>query len=184
MDHYIPKRRIPVTLWSGHLMGLQGWVFLDLDAAGNRHQTVLGKLNESTPFLPVAVGEEGRIQLVNKRRLSRLTTGRQVIQSDVFSRGFQPWREEEAEVSLDDGTLLAGRIWMPLQRETQRLSDFMNQREGDFIVLVTPIAVHLLNSASVVSLQLRESAGAPLAAFDAGADRAHDDGTAEDAAAA
>ena len=168
MDHYIPKRRIPVTLWSGHLTGLQGWVFLDLDAAGNRHQTVLGKLNESSGFLPVAVGEEGRIHLVNKARLSRLTTGRNVIQSDVFSRGFQPWREEEAEVALDDGTLIAGRIWMPLQRETQRLSDFMNQRQGDFIVLVTPISVHLINSDSVVALQLRESAGAPLAAFDAG----------------
>lgn len=189
MDHYIPKRRIPVTLWSGHLMGLQGWVFLDLDAAGNRHQTVLGKLNESSRFLPVAVGDEGRIQLINKRRLSRLTTGRQVIQSDVFARGFQPWREEEAEVVLDDGTTIEGRIWMPLQRETQRLSDFMNQREGDFVALVTPIAVHLINSGSVVAVQLRESAGAPLAAFDSGLDGVgvqHDDlaDSGEDAAAA
>ena len=166
MDHYIPKRRIPVTLWSGHLLGLQGGVFLDLDASGNRHQTVLGKLNESSRFLPVAVGDEGRIQLINKRRLSRLTTGRQVIQSDVFARGFQPWREEEAEVVLDDGTSIEGRIWMPLQRETQRLSDFMNQREGDFVALVTPIAVHLINSGSVVAVLLRESAGAPLGAFD------------------
>ncbi len=177
MDHYIPKRRIPVTLWSGHLTGLQGWVFLDLDAAANRHQTVLGKLNESTPFLPVAVGEEGRIHLINKRRLSRLTTGRHVIQSDVFHRGFLPWREEEAEVALDDGTLLSGRIWMPLQRETQRLSDFMNQRDGDFVALVTPIAVHLVNSGSVVAVQLRESAGAPLGSFEGLAD---DDGTLRD----
>ena len=188
MDHYIPKRRIPVTLWSGHLPGLQGWVFLDLDAAGNRHQTVLGKLNESTRFLPVAVGEEGRIHLINKRRLSRLTTGRQVIQSDVFARGFLPWREEEAELALDDGTLVAGRIWMPLQRETQRLSDFMNQREGDFIALVSPIAVHLINSGAVVDVQLRESAGPPLTAFDTGTPRvdglADDDTLGEDAAAA
>lgn len=175
MDHYIPKRRIPVTLWSGHLPGLQGWVFLDLDASGNRHQTVLEKLNESTRFLPLAVGGEGRIQLVNKRRLTRLTTGRQVIQSDVFSRGFTPWREEEAEVALDDGTLIAGRIWMPLQRETQRLSDFMNQRDGEFLALVTPIAVHLINGASVVAVQLSESAGAPLAVLDAGPDSFTDD---------
>lgn len=172
MDHYIPKRRIPVTLWSGQLTGLQGWIFLDLDGAGNRHQTVLGKLNETTRFLPVAVGEEGRIQLINKRRLSRLTTGRQVIQSDVFARGFLPWREEDAEIALDDGTQLSGRVWMPLQRETQRLSDFMNQREGDFVALVTPIAVHLINTGAVVSVQLRESAGAPLGSFDAEADEA------------
>ncbi|HKQ57480.1 MAG TPA: hypothetical protein VJY35_06400 [Candidatus Eisenbacteria bacterium] len=167
MDHYIPKRRIPVTLWSSQLTGLQGWVFLDLDAAGNRHQTVLGKLNESSNFLPVAVGEEGLIQLVNKRRLARLTTGRQVIQSDVFARGFQPWREEEAEIALDDGTTLAGRVWMPLERESQRISDFMNQSGGEFFALVTPVGVHLVNSTAVVTVKLSESAGAPLATAEA-----------------
>jgi hypothetical protein len=163
MDHYIPKRRIPVTLWSSDLAGLQGWIFLDLDAAGNRHQTLLEKLNEASRFLPVAVGDEGRIQLVNKERVSRLTTGRQVIQSDVFARGFQPWREEEAEVALADGTQLAGRIWMPLQRESQRISDFMNQRGDEFFALIRPVSVHLVNTGAVVCIKLSESAGAPLA---------------------
>ena len=87
MDHYIPKRRIPVTLWSNDLQGLQGSLFLDLDAAGNRHQTVLEKLNESARFLPLAVGPEGRIHLFNKRRLARVTTGRQVIESDYAKYG-------------------------------------------------------------------------------------------------
>jgi len=168
MDHYIPKRRIPVTIWSSDLMGLQGWVFLDLDAAGNRHQTVLEKLNETSRFLPVAVGDDGRIQLVNKRRVSRLTTGRQVIQSDVFARGFQPWREEEAEVALEDGTTLGGRIWMPLQRDSQRISDFMNQRGWEYFALITPVAVHLVNTGAVVGIKLSESAGAPLAMADPG----------------
>ena len=163
MDHYIPKRRIPVTLWSSDLAGLQGWIFLDLDAAGNRHQTLLEKLNEATRFLPVAVGDEGRIQLVNKERVSRLTTGRQVIQSDVFARGFQPWREEEAEIALADGATLEGRIWMPLQRESQRISDFMNQRGGEFFALIRPLTVHLINTGAVVCVKLAESAGAPLA---------------------
>lgn len=162
MDYYIPKRRIPVTLWSSDLAGLQGWVFLDLDAAGNRHPTLLDKLNEATRFLPLAVGEEGRIQLVNKERVSRLTTARQVIQSDIFARGFQPWREEEAEVALADGTSLVGRIWMPLQRESQRISDFMNQRGGEFFALIRPVAVHLINTGAVVCVKLAESAGAPL----------------------
>jgi hypothetical protein len=58
MDHYIPKRRIPVTLWSSDLPGVAGSIFIDLDAAGNQHQTLLEKLNESARFLPVAVGPE------------------------------------------------------------------------------------------------------------------------------
>lgn len=164
MDHYIPKRRIPVTLWSHDLQGLKGWVFLDLDAAGNRHQTVIEKLNESTRFVPVAVGDEGRILLVNKHRLSRVTMGPQVIQSDVFARGFRPWREEEADVTLDDGATISGRVWMPLQRESQRISDFMNQQGWQYFVLITPVALHLVNAAAVAGMQLAESAGAPLSA--------------------
>ena len=162
MDHYIPKRRIPVTLWSNDLAGLAGSIFLDLDAAGNQHQTLIEKLNESARFLPIAVGPEGRIHLVNKSRVTRVTAGRQVVQSDVFARGFRPWREEPAEILLGDGTMLAGRIWMPLQRESQRISDFVNEG-GEFIALLTPIAVHLVNTAAIASLQVSEAVGAPLA---------------------
>ena len=163
MDHYIPKRRVPVTLWSSDLPGLAGSIFLDLDAAGNHHQTVIEKLNESARFLPLAVGPEGRIHLINKSRVVRVTTGPQVIHSDVFARGFHPWREEHADVQLGDGTSLSGRIWMSLERESQRISDFMNQRGNGFFALITPVAVHLVNPAAVIGMQVQESAGAPLA---------------------
>jgi hypothetical protein len=162
MDHYIPKRRIPVTLWSSDLPGMAGSIFLDLDAAGNQHQTLLEKLNESARFLPVAVGPDGRIHLVNKRRITRVTAGRQVVQSDIFARGFNPWREEPAEILLCDGTALTGRVWMPLERESQRISDFMNEG-GDFVALLTPVAVHLVNAAAIVEIQVTEVAGAALA---------------------
>ncbi len=171
MDHYIPKRRVPVTLWSHDLQGVAGSLFLDLDASGTRHQTVLEKLNESTPFLPAAVGEEGRIHLFNKSRIVRVTPGRQVLQSDVFTRGFQPWREEEAELVLADGPVLQGRVWMPLQRQSQRLSDFMNQQGAGFFVVLTAVGPHLVRPAGVVELRLAESAGAPLTAMGDGEPR-------------
>ena len=41
-----------------------------------------------------------------------------MLQTDVFTRGFQPWREEETEVVLADGLILQGRVWMPLLRES------------------------------------------------------------------
>lgn len=162
MDHYIPKRRIPVTLWSDHLQGVAGLVFLDLDPSGSRHQTILERLNEATPFLPIGMGEEGRIHLVHRQRLNRVSPGRQVLQSDVFARGFNPWREERADVTLCDGTRLSGRVWMPLERETQRLSDFLNGLGSRFFVLLTPSGLHLLNAFAVVDVELAESAGAPL----------------------
>lgn len=166
MDHYIPKRRIPVTLWTGGRQGVQGFVFLDIDATTHEHQTILQKLNESNPFLAVAVGDEGRSHLFNKLRLTRVTAGRQVIQSDVFARGFQPWREEEVEIVMDDGTHLAGRVWMPLQRESQRLSDYLNQLGANFFVLLTTTGTHLVRTASVSEVILPESAGAPLTSME------------------
>jgi len=165
MDHYIPKRRVPVTLWSRDLQGVAGSIFLDLDASGSRHQTILEKLNESSPFLPVAVGEDGRIHLINKSRLVRITPGRLVLQTDVFTRGFQPWREEEAEVVFADGLVLQGRVWMPLLRDTQRLSDYMNQQVGGFFVVLTSVGAHLVHPAGVVELRLSESAGASIASY-------------------
>ena len=162
MDHYIPKRRVPVTLWSRDLQGVAASIFLDLDASGTRHQTILEKLNESSPFLPAAVGDEGLIHLFNKSRLVRVTPGRLVLQSDVFTRGFQPWREEESEVVLSDGLSLQGKVWMPLQRDSQRLSDFMNQQVGGFFVVLTSVGPHLVHPAGVVELRLSESAGASI----------------------
>lgn len=162
MDHYIPKRRVPVTLWSVELQGEAGQIFLDLDSCGNRHQTILEKINESAPFLPVAMGDEGQIHLFNRQRLTRIVPGRHVLHSDVFARGFEPWREERADLVLTDGAHLSGRVWMPLDRESQRLSDFMNQRGHGFFVLITISGLHLVNAAHVVELELAESAGAPL----------------------
>ena len=85
----------------------------------------------------------------------------------MFARGFSPWREERAEVMLCDGTRLSGRVWMPLERETQRLSDFLNGLGASFFVLITTSGLHLVNTAAVVDVELAESAGAPLSSDEA-----------------
>lgn len=161
MDHYIPKRRIPVRLWSADLQGVDGDVFLDLDPAGSRHQTVLSKLNESARFLPVAMDPQGRIHLFNKSRLARVTAAPEVLASDLYTRGFQPSREENAQVWFNDGTSVTGRIWMPLERPTQRVSDYMNSRSWEFFVLLAGGGVQLMNATLVARMQLTESAEAP-----------------------
>ena len=172
MDHYIPKRRVAVTLWSTGLEAVSAQLFLDLDAVTRSHQTILEKLDESTPFLPASVGGHGRIHLFNKRGLLRVTPGKSVILSDVFSRGFRPWREEDAECTLIDGTVLAGKVWMPLGRETQRLSDFMNEVSG-FFILLTPVGPHLIHPRGVAELRLNENAGVPLGPPDAESPAGH-----------
>jgi hypothetical protein len=162
MDHYIPKRRVPISLWSADIGAAEGQIFLDLDPSGSRHQTILAKLNSPSRFLPVATGPDGRIELVNRVRLLRLVPGPDVLQSDVFTRGFTPSREEDAEVWLTDGSSVTGRVWMPLERPTQRISDFMNQRGREFFVLLRGREVHLVNAVAVARMAVAESAGAPL----------------------
>ena len=166
MDPYIPKRRVPVTLWSRDCAGAEGDVFLALDPVGAHHQTILAKLNETPRFLPVAMGPRGLVQLFHKSKLARVTAGPNVLLSDVFNRGFLPWREEEGEVWLSDGTSVTGRIAMPLERPTQRISDFLNQRGCEFFVLLTGRDVQLVNSEAVARVALTESAGAPLDSLD------------------
>ena len=166
MNPYIPKRRVPVTLATRDRAEARGDVFLDLDPTGVQHQTILAKLNDTMRFLPVAVGPEGLIQLYHKSKLARVTAGPEVLPSDVFNRGFLPWREEEAEVWLSDGTSSTGRVWMPLERPTQRISDFLNRRGSEFFVLLTSRDVQLVNSEAVVRVDLTESAGAPLDSLD------------------
>lgn len=162
MDHYIPKRRIPVTYWSADHGAAEGQIFLDLDPSGSRHQTILAKLNSPSRFLPVATGPDGRIELVSRVRLLRLVPGSDVLHSDVFTRGFAPSREEDAEVWLTDGSSVTGRVWMPLERPTQRISDFMNQRGREFFVLLSGREVQLVNAAAVARMAIQENAGAPL----------------------
>jgi hypothetical protein len=163
MDYYVPKRRIPVTLWAEDRQSVAGQIFLDLDSRGGQHPTIVEMLNQTSPFLPVAIGPEGRVRLFNRSCLMRVSPGRQVIQSDIFSRGFQPWREERAEIAMRDGARLSGQVWMPLERETERLSDYLNRLGPRFFVLLTPAGIHLLNGAGVAEVELAESLGAPLA---------------------
>lgn len=161
-----PKRRVPVVLWPACGGTVEGQVFLGLDPAGHQHQTILEHLNEASRFLPLAVGAEGSIQLFAKSRLARVTASPSVLQSDVFNRGFQPWREEEANVCLADGSSVSGSVWIPLERPTERISDFMNRCGWAFIVVLTPSGVQLVNAEMVVRMDLTESAGAPLASHD------------------
>ena len=162
MDHYIPKRRVPIRYWSADHGVAEGQIFLDLDPSGSRHQTILSQLNSPARFLPVATGADGRIELVNRLRLLRLVPGPDVLHSDVFTRGFTPSREEDAEVWLTDGSSVTGRVWMPLERPTQRISDFMNQRGRQFFVLLRGREVQLVNAVAVARMLVQESAGAPL----------------------
>jgi hypothetical protein len=55
---------------------------------------------------------------------------------------------------------------MPLERPTQRVSDFLNQRGWEFFVLLSGRDVQLVNSGAVVRVALTESAGAPLDSLD------------------
>lgn len=161
MDHHIPKRRVPVTYWCSERGEAHGQIFLDLDPTGGRHRTVLAWLNSPSRFIPVVTGPDGRIELVDRSRWRRLVPGPEVSQSDVFAYGVSPWREEDAEVWLTDGSSMVGRIRMPLERPTQRLSDFLNRLGSDWFVLRQGPVTHLVNGAAVTRVVPMPADAAP-----------------------
>lgn len=161
MDHRIPKRRVPVSFWCTDRGAAEGRILLDLDPTGRRHPTILSRLNSPSRFIPVETGPDGRVELCNRSRWLRLVPGPDVPADDVFAPGRGPSREEETDVWLTDGSRLSGRIWMPLERPTQRLSDFVNQRPDAFIVLRRDREVQLLNVAAVARMGWAGGGDAP-----------------------
>ena len=83
MDHRIPTRRVPVTYWTVDQGQAHGQIFLGLDPTGDRHQTVLARLNSPSRFIPMASSPDGRIELINRTRLLRLAPGPEIGRAHV-----------------------------------------------------------------------------------------------------
>ena len=162
MDHRIPTRRVPVTYWTVDQGQAHGQIFLGLDPTGDRHQTVLARLNSPSRFIPMASSPDGRIELINRTRLLRLAPGPEVSRGDVYAHGGTPSREEDVEVWLIDGSSVRGHLWMPLERPTQRLSDFLDRKGSDWLVLRVATGLQLVNGAAVARWVPMPAVDAPL----------------------
>jgi hypothetical protein len=162
--YYVPKRRVPVVVWMDSRRMWRGHLFLDQRAGGEHCQTVLEKLNENVPFIPLAVAEGDAIELIHKPFVLRITPGASAERTELFQRDVRLSRQEAVEVVFRDGSTLMGTIWMALSHESQRVSDFLNDQAGRFFPLLAGTTTHLVNAASVMRVRvLQPSPAVPLA---------------------
>jgi hypothetical protein len=169
--YYVPKRRVPVVVWMDSRRMWRGHFFLDQRTGAQRTQTLLEKLNESHPFIPLAVGEGDTIELIQKPFVFRVTPGAGAENSEVFPRDARLTRQEAIELVFRDGSTLMGTLWMALSHESQRVSDFLNDQATRFFPLIAGTTVHLVNGASVMRVRvLQPSPSVPMAPAHGGGD--------------
>ncbi len=156
--YYVPKRRVPVVVWLDGRRMWRGHLFLDQRSGSQRTQTLLEKLNESQPFIPLAVAEGDAIELIHKPFVLRVTPGAGAEHGEVFSRDARLMRQEGVELAFRDGSTLVGTIWMSLSHESQRVSDYLNDQAGRFFPLLAGSTVHLINAAAVLRVRVLQPA--------------------------
>lgn len=162
--YYVPKRRVPVVVWMDSRRMWRGHLFLDQRGGGQHCQTLVEKLNENLPFIPLAVGEGDTIELIHKPFVFRVTPGAGAERTEMFPRDARLSRQEGVEVVFRDGSTLMGTLWMALTHESQRVSDFLNDQVDRFFPLIAGAAVHLINASSVMRVRvLQPSPPVPMA---------------------
>ena len=146
----VPKCRVPVKL-----AGIDGSVTrgaLFVDPATPRHggqQTILERLNGPEAFVVLEVGDQGQIEIFQKRYLLRVTPGGDTAMDHVFVPEGLVTRQEDVTLTLVNGSTMHGRIWMGLPHDRSRLSDFLNMGE-EFFPLLIPGGIHLVRTDTVV----------------------------------
>lgn len=146
----VPKCRVPVKLCGADGSVTRGSLFVD--PATPRHagqQTILERLNGPESFLVLEVGEGGQIEIFQKRHLLRVTPGADTPMDQVFVPEGLVTRQEDANLTLVNGSTMHGRIWMGLPHDRSRLSDFLNTGE-EFFPLLIPGGIHLVRTDAVV----------------------------------
>ena len=162
MPEYIPKLKAAVVLCQVGQEQLEGSVSL---AAQTRFhdgpETILERLNSRDRILPFHRKRDGAVLLLSRLELEWVAAGRGVERDLVCPRTYQVTREERVRVRFTSGNEMEGLLQMELPETLNRASDFLNGEE-DFVPLVTPQGIVLLNKHRVLYTRVYESSPLPL----------------------
>lgn len=155
MDHVIPKRKVAVLVRLRNGETVAGHVFLDyIDPIHRGDQTLLDKLNDDFPWLPVS-GDANDVEILNRRHVVLVQPGTGVepdlVRPRMREQAGGHVRNERVTLRLDSGLTLEGRLPMELPEEFARVSDFLNFPE-DFFALEADSGPVLVSKRHVLSL--------------------------------
>jgi len=140
-DFRITKLRLPVSLIMLGGEQLNGEMFVqDFSPIRRGREEIPDILNSEEPFFPL--GRAGGTLLVAKDQVREV-----VVAGDQFDDDFKQAaaRAEAVELTLSDGTVRTGLVYLEMPAERPRLLDFLNRYAQRFVVLYAAGGVCLVN---------------------------------------
>lgn len=139
------RRRLTIVLLDGER--LEGDVFLRLlSRYRTRPEEPADLLNDNEPFF--AFDHDGTAMLVAKASVARVeTTVEADDELDVASLGVT------VQLTLTDGSVCAGSIFLESRSERPRLLDFLNSYHGQFLPVIDAQQVLLVNTRTIAHVR-------------------------------
>lgn len=145
------RRRMVLVLRSGER--IEGEVFLrPVSRYRSRPEEPADLLNDPEPFF--AVMREGEALLVAKDSVARADTtydGEDLVDIETSALGAS--LGIPVEVTLTDGSLCAGSIFLESRSDRPRLLDFLNAYHGRFLPVVDATQVVLVNTHTIAHVR-------------------------------
>ena len=139
-EYRIEKLRRELTLVLSDGSTLAGDVFLrSVSRYRSRAEEPADLLNDADPFF--ALERKGEALLVSKAQVTRAET--QLTEDDALDTGALG---VTVEVTMRDGSVCDGSIFLESRSDRPRLMDFLNSYHDRFLPVVSPGQVLLLNT--------------------------------------
>lgn len=145
------RRRLTLLLRSGDR--LEGEVFLrSVSRYRSRPEEPADLLNDPEPYF--ALERDGEAILVSKDSVSRADTTYDADElEDIETSALGASLGVPVEVTLTDGSLCAGSIFLESRSDRPRLLDFLNSYHGRFLPVVAATQVVLLNTHTIAHVR-------------------------------
>ena len=144
-DYRIEKDRLPVVLVTTGGERLAGELFVQTHARyRDGPEEAPDLMNDDEPFFPFAVAG-GETLLIAKDHVREVEVAQAQALPPDDTDGVSGVRRALIELTLSDGTIAAGAVYLEVPFNRPRLLDFLNRYERRFVTLHVNGAARLVN---------------------------------------
>lgn len=163
MAEYVGKLRVPVRIQLANADAVDGFLSVaPRSAIYEGSETLFELLNAPQRVLPFIVASDESVMLITRQHLDWVEAGEEVDPELVCPRPYMVTREEIVAVEWLDGTRLQGKLPMELPDDINRASDYMNNPD-DFFPLVMTAGTMLVNKLRLRAVRIFSASPRPTA---------------------
>jgi hypothetical protein len=156
VDFAVPVQSATFNFWTVDGASIEGTLSLHLNAANHPGaETVLDRLNDPNPFLPLRVPGDPPVVFLNKIRILRVDVSHEEV-TPVDPERADDTNIQPIKVKLINGEQLHGTVRIDGPSGRRRLSDFLNTPLA-FLPLVGPKSLHLLHKRFIARIEPQQS---------------------------